>query len=508
MKCEALVDPETRIALAGEALAAAAKNPDAPRCGYELAPDDLFCSSCGATVEISRHDNVQPVHNKRATRSAFWGSAAAFFLSNLLFFALAGENYDVMNGSLAHGIFLKILGYVGLFAYGYFIKTSIRRLHDIDRSGWLIAPSICLTIVATISTFVSVACKSESVVFALLDWAAALGNLGMVVWLGFAKGTKGPNKYGPDPLSDGNAPINLGAGMIQNGESVETWAEKPDSPCNEREIGGEGKFHSACSPNRDSPANPRTKSRFAVIIGVILFGTLSFVVSYYSRQQQKQAYAAADAFWQSRTFQDSLIGKSLNTSSERQSAERGDAEAQLALGVRYYNGVDVEQDKKEAANWFRKAAEQGNAEAQSCLGDCYMLGDGVEKDTAEAVKWYRKAADQGLAIAQRAIGLCYLNGEGVKQDAVEAVKWFRKAAEQKGGLLKLSPNGIKARSSISMALDEEGIAGAQLLLGACYECGEGVDQDKGEAVKWYRKAAEQGNDDAKDALKRLAVESE
>jgi hypothetical protein len=27
----------------------------------------------------------------------------------------------------------------------------------------------------------------------------------------------------------------------------------------------------------------------------------------------------------------------------------------------------------------------------------------------------------------------------------------------------------------------------------CYDEGEGVKQDKAEAVKWYRKAAEQGN---------------
>jgi TPR repeat protein len=30
-----------------------------------------------------------------------------------------------------------------------------------------------------------------------------------------------------------------------------------------------------------------------------------------------------------------------------------------------------------------------------------------------------------------------------------------------------------------------------------------VPQDYSEAVKWYRKAAEQGNVDAKDALKRM-----
>ncbi|POR97032.1 tetratricopeptide repeat protein, partial [Haemophilus influenzae] len=62
----------------------------------------------------------------------------------------------------------------------------------------------------------------------------------------------------------------------------------------------------------------------------------------------------------------------------------------------------------------------------------------------------------------------YADGRGVKQDNFEAVKWYRKAAEQ-------------------------GHADAQLNLGYMYEKGRGVKQDDFEAVKWYRQAAEQGN---------------
>lgn len=61
------------------------------------------------------------------------------------------------------------------------------------------------------------------------------------------------------------------------------------------------------------------------------------------------------------------------------------------------------------------------------------------------------------------------------EDYAEAVKWYRKAAEQ-------------------------GLAVAQNDLGVCYENGEGVPQDYAEAVKWYRKAAEQGNVEAQSNL--------
>ena len=58
-------------------------------------------------------------------------------------------------------------------------------------------------------------------------------------------------------------------------------------------------------------------------------------------------------------------------------------------------------------------------------------------------------------------------GEGVPQDYNEAVRWFRKAADQ-------------------------GLADAQFNLGIMYFHGEGIAQDLNEAVRWIRKASDQG----------------
>jgi tRNA nucleotidyltransferase/poly(A) polymerase len=67
------------------------------------------------------------------------------------------------------------------------------------------------------------------------------------------------------------------------------------------------------------------------------------------------------------------------------------------------------------------------------------------------------------------IGARYYEGIGVEKDKVEAVKWFRRAAE------------------------EEGHVTAQFRLAVCYELGEGVNQDKAEVVKWFQRASEQGH---------------
>ena len=85
-----------------------------------------------------------------------------------------------------------------------------------------------------------------------------------------------------------------------------------------------------------------------------------------------------------------------------------------------------------------------------------------------------KKANHNNKEIQFYLGICYAQGEGVEQDDYEAVKWFRKAAEQ-------------------------GYADAQCDLGFMYEKGRGVPKDESEAVKWYRKAAEQGHERARKA---------
>lgn len=179
----------------------------------------------------------------------------------------------------------------------------------------------------------------------------------------------------------------------------------------------------------------------------------------------------------------------------RVAAEQGDADAQYELGARYLwgnRGASV--DKMESARWYRKAAEQGIAKAQRQLADYYKNGEGITKDIVEAVKWYRKAAEQWDDAAMNSLGECYAKGEGVAINPNEAVKWFRKAAEPR----KLQPGDVVTDAEFTT--DTHNYSLAQNNLGLCYAKGEGVAKDPVEAVKWFRKAAEQGNSDAQNNL--------
>jgi uncharacterized membrane protein YhaH (DUF805 family) len=73
--------------------------------------------------------------------------------------------------------------------------VGVKRLHDRDRPGYLIAAPIVLG--AIIAVVIAAANQSAA---AILPGAGFVALLALVP-LGFVKGTQGPNRYGPDPLA-------------------------------------------------------------------------------------------------------------------------------------------------------------------------------------------------------------------------------------------------------------------------------------------------------------------
>jgi TPR repeat protein len=51
----------------------------------------------------------------------------------------------------------------------------------------------------------------------------------------------------------------------------------------------------------------------------------------------------------------------------RVAAERGHPGAQYELGILYFNGIGVSQDRREARRWLEESAAQGNPQARSAL---------------------------------------------------------------------------------------------------------------------------------------------
>ena len=126
---------------------------------------------------------------------------------------------------------------------------------------------------------------------------------------------------------------------------------------------------------------------------------------------------------------------------------------------------------------------RGRALAHSSKGD----KERAKADFEEAQKFgifdpppedMLRLADEGDALVQLYVAGMYLFGYGVPRDYSEAVKWFRKAAEQ---------GNVDALNN----------------LGVAYRDGQGVPQDYAEAVKWFLKAAQKGSQIAPASLGAL-----
>ena len=79
-----------------------------------------------------------------------------------------------------------------------------------------------------------------------------------------------------------------------------------------------------------------------------------------------------------------------------QSLARKDPRAAYDLGLRLFRGDGVRQDSYQALQWMRDAAERGDLEAQKAVGRLYLTGlEEMGSDPREAEKWLGIAAGRG-----------------------------------------------------------------------------------------------------------------
>jgi uncharacterized membrane protein YhaH (DUF805 family) len=97
----------------------------------------------------------------RSSRSEYWYW--------VLFVVLAEIVTSIIDYIIGYQVTTSLFG-LAVFLPG--IAVAIRRLHDLDRSGW----------------------------WALLVLIPLIGAIVLIVWY-CSRGTEGPNRFGPDPLS-------------------------------------------------------------------------------------------------------------------------------------------------------------------------------------------------------------------------------------------------------------------------------------------------------------------
>lgn len=108
-------------------------------------------------------------------------------------------------------------------------------------------------------------------------------------------------------------------------------------------------------------------------------------------------------------------------------AEKGNAEAQIELGNRYYKGYGVARNYKKSFYWTKKCAEQGKSDAQYALAIYYGAETGVQEDLKKAVYWLEKSALQENSYAQFQLGGMYFFGDGVVANKKKGAALIKKS---------------------------------------------------------------------------------
>jgi uncharacterized protein len=177
-------------------------------------------------------------------------------------------------------------------------------------------------------------------------------------------------------------------------------------------------------------------------------------------------------------------------------AIQGDAVAQGELGAAYLTGTGVPQDYAKAFEWCRRGAEQGDVVAQYGLSAMYSRGYGVPVDYVLAYMWSNLAAAQEareeFANARDELA-AVMRPEQIAEAQRLSREWLRRGQEQNSPEVATRGRGQMPDLDKIIRDAQQGDPWAQFALGAYYDRGGGgLPQDDDEAVKWYRRSADQG----------------
>ena len=165
-------------------------------------------------------------------------------------------------------------------------------------------------------------------------------------------------------------------------------------------------------------------------------------------------------------------------------------------------------DYQQAYQQFEPLALHGNANAQFYLAVMYNNGQGVITDISRATDWLQRAAKSGHAESLYLLGKFYAAGRGVDQDVGTTRRLWTRAGNKgvldaQTGLAQFYAAGGKWAQAVKWwrKAARQGDAESQYRLGLMYQAGRGgLKRNRRSARSWWRKAEAQGHSQAKQAL--------
>lgn len=229
---------------------------------------------------------------------------------------------------------------------------------------------------------------------------------------------------------------------------------------------------------------------------------------------------------------DVLLNDSLFINNLIENSEAGNPESLTLLGLINEKGYGVEIDKIKAAAFYIRAYRlespragillwnliqeknfytvlrnkifSGNKEAKFIWGMLFALGLENSITNQQAIQFLTESANGNYIPAIVELGYLYYTGKIVEKNIEKGILyWF--TAAQLGNIeaeIRIAMSSLlekKSNELLSTAVQTlnkgliKGSVLAQSALGFCYRYGISVTQNKGEAVKLYREAAQRGN---------------
>ena len=191
----------------------------------------------------------------------------------------------------------------------------------------------------------------------------------------------------------------------------------------------------------------------------------------------------------------------------KRSAEMNNKNGFFEYGKALLTGEHIPQDTDSAVKLLEKAVKLKNINSKRFLALEYISGEHLEQDIEKGIALLTECADSGDVIASYRLGKIYLQGEIMSQNLDKAEKYLLLAEDSEYAQYALAKLYLqeekydiqKAVNYFENCADKNHWASYQL--GRIYLFGaEGFTKDKEQAIEWFTKSANDGNEYAQAML--------
>lgn len=191
----------------------------------------------------------------------------------------------------------------------------------------------------------------------------------------------------------------------------------------------------------------------------------------------------------------------------KRSAEMNNKNGLFEYGKALLIGEHIPQDTDSTVKLLEKAVKLKNSNAKRFLALEYISGEHLEQDIEKGIALLTECADSGDVIASYRLGKIYLQGEIMPQNLDKAERYLLLATDNEYAQYALAKLYLqeekydiqKAVNYFENCADKNHWASYQL--GRIYLFGaEGFTKDKEQAIEWFTKSANDGNEYAQAML--------